>query len=59
MGERRWGLSFEFPMRDSCGVLVMNDRRRRPERRLDNTTMEERLLMFSGAVSPSTDRDPH
>jgi hypothetical protein len=50
MGERRWGLGFEFPIRDSSGTLVMSNRRKLSDRRLDNTTLEERLLMFSGTV---------
>ena len=52
MGERRWGLSPDYPLRDSGGLLVIRDRRRVPDRRLDNTTLEERLLMFTGAVPP-------
>ena len=59
LGERRWGLSFGFPIHDSRGVLVINDRRKIPERRLANTTLEERLLMFSGAVSTGNDPDRH
>jgi hypothetical protein len=50
MGERRWGLGFDFPIRDSNGVLIVGNRRKRPDRRLDKTTLEERLLMFSGVV---------
>lgn len=55
MGERRWGLAFDFPIRDSHGVLVIQNRRSRPDRRLDNTTLEERLLMFTGAVPVEKD----
>jgi hypothetical protein len=50
MGERRWGMGLDLPLRDSSGILVIRDRRRVPDRRLDNTTLEERLLMFTGAV---------
>jgi hypothetical protein len=58
MGERRWGLGMDFPLRDSAGTLVIRDRRRLPDRRLDNTTLEERLLMFAGAVPLDPDDSP-
>jgi len=58
MGERRWGLSISFPFHDNNGLPVISERRQRPDRRLDKTTLEERLLMFTGAVhaAPDTDR---
>lgn len=59
MGERRWGLGFDFPIRDSSGALVMGNRRKRPDRRLDNTTLEERLLMFSGTVRVNPEGGRH
>jgi hypothetical protein len=46
-GERRWGLSSEFPLKDCNGVMVVIERRQLPDRRLENTTLADRLLMFS------------
>ena len=46
-GQRRWGLGHEFPVKDSDGVVVVTDRRRLTDRRLDNTSLEDRLMMFS------------
>ena len=47
-GNRRWGLGAEFPLRDSEGLIVVTDRRRMSDRRLSNTSLEDRLVMFSG-----------
>jgi len=58
-GERRWGLSVEFPFRDSTGVVVVSERRKLSDRRLDNTTLVDRLLMFSGAVPVDTGKNRH
>ncbi len=49
-GERRWGLNTEFPLRDSNGVTVVTERRVLADRRLENTSLEDRLLMFAGLV---------
>jgi hypothetical protein len=46
-GQRRWELDHEFPVKDSDGVVVVTDRRRLTDRRLDNTSFEDRLMMFS------------
>ena len=46
-GQRRWGLDHEFPVKDSDGVIVVTDRRQLTDRRLDNTSLEDRLIMFS------------
>ena len=46
-GQRRWGLEQEFPVKDSNGVIVVTDRRQLTDRRLDNTSLEDRLMMFS------------
>ena len=46
-GQRRWGLDQEFPVRDSNGVIVVTERRQLTDRRLDNTSLEDRLMMFS------------
>ena len=54
-GQRRWGLDTEFPLRDSDGLIVITNRRRITDRRLGNTSLEERLLMFSGL--PQLDPD--
>lgn len=50
LGQRRWGLSAEFPLKDSNGSLVIAERRRLIDRRLENTSFEDRLLMFTGLV---------
>jgi len=46
-GQRRWGLDHELPVKDSNGVIVVTDRRRLTDRRLDNTSLADRLMMFS------------
>ena len=46
-GQRRWGLDTGFPVKDSNGITVITERRRMPDRRLVNTSLEERLMMFS------------
>ena len=46
-GQRRWGLNYEFPVKDSDGIVVVSDRRQLTDRRLDNTSLEDRLMMFS------------
>jgi hypothetical protein len=47
-GQRRWGLDADFPLKDSGGLTVITNRRRQTDRRLDNTSFEDRLVMFSG-----------
>ena len=46
-GQRRWGLDQEFPVKDSNGVVVITERRQLTDRRIDNTSLEDRLMMFS------------
>ena len=46
-GQRRWGLDPEFPLMDSSGILVIANRRRLSDRRLNNISLEERLMMFA------------
>jgi hypothetical protein len=46
-GQRRWGLDQEFPVKDSNGIVVVTERRQLTDRRLDNTSLEDRLMMFS------------
>ena len=58
-GERRWGLAIEFPFRDSGGVTVVTERRRLSDRRLENTSLEDRLLMFSGLVPVDIGKTRH
>ena len=45
--KRRLGLYPEFPLLDEMGAIVLSDRRRLRDRRLYNTTLEERLLMLA------------
>jgi len=54
-GKRRWGLETDYPFKDSDGVIVLTERRMTSDRRLSNTSFEERLLMFSGL--PQRDLD--
>jgi hypothetical protein len=56
-GQRRWGLYPEFPLKDSKGVIVISDRRRFRDRRLGNTSFEDRLLMLSEMPPPNPDRE--
>jgi hypothetical protein len=46
-GQRRWGFDQGFPVKDSDGLIVVTDRRQLTDRRLDNTSLEDRLIMFS------------
>lgn len=46
-GQRRWGLETGFPVKDSNGIMVIANRRRLADRRLENTSMEERLMMLA------------
>ncbi len=46
-GQRRWGLEQPFPVKDCNGVIVVANRRQLTDRRLDNTSLEDRLMMFS------------
>ena len=55
--QRRWDLFPEFPLMDSKGVIVISDRRRICDRRLTNTSLEDRQLMLSEMPPPDPDRD--
>jgi len=44
---RHWRSSARFPLTDSENQLVTEDRRRRPDRRLNNLQVEERQLQLS------------
>jgi len=46
-GQRRWELENQFPVKDSDGVIVVTDRRQLTDRRLENTSLVDRLMMFS------------
>ena len=54
-GQRRWGFMTEYPLIDKDGVVVIANRRKIPDRRLDNITLEERQLLLS--EMPNPDRD--
>ena len=54
--KRRWGSFPKFPLRDSGGIVVFCDRRRRTrDRRLENTSLEDRLLMLAEMPPPAPD----
>jgi len=55
-GQRRWDSFPEFPLMDSKGVIVISDRRRVCDRRLGNTSLEQRLLMLSEMPPPTPDQ---
>ena len=46
-GQRRWGLEVLFPLIDTRGITVITDRRRLPERRLNNIALADRMMLFS------------
>jgi hypothetical protein len=46
-GQRRWGLEVLFPLIDARGITVVTDRRRVPDRRLNNIALADRLMLFS------------
>jgi len=54
-GKRRWDSYPEFPLTDNSGVIVISDRRRISDRRLHNTTLEDRLLMLAEMPPPRPD----
>ncbi len=56
MGQRRWDLDAGFPLKDSNGTTVIAERRRMSDRRLVNTSLEERLMMFSEMPQFDPDR---
>jgi hypothetical protein len=51
-GQRRWGITGEFPLIDSNGITVAINRRRMPDRRLENIPLAERLMLFSQMLPP-------
>ena len=55
-GQRRWGLEADFPLKDSSGLMVIANRRRITDRRLDNVSLDERLMLF--AEMPLLDPEP-
>lgn len=55
-GQRRWGQNAEFPLKDCDGLIVVANRRQVKDRRLDNTSLEDRLVMFSGMPHPGPDQ---
>ena len=55
-GQRRWGISAEFPFVDGSGITVVIDRRRLQDRRLDNIPLAERLMLFAQMLPPDPDR---
>jgi len=55
-GQRRWGLVEQFPVKDSQGIIVVANRRQLSDRRLGNTSLADRLMMFS--EMPVVDPEP-
>jgi hypothetical protein len=43
-----------FPLEDSNHEVILEDRRRKKERRLENLDMDERQLLLSEMPSPSS-----
>ena len=54
-GDRRWGMTVEFPLTDQCGNCVIHDRRSGHQRRRSVATVEDLLIIFSQIPSI----DPH
>jgi len=52
-GKRRWDSYPGFPLRDNTGVIVISDRRHISDRRLDNTSLEDRLLLLAEMPPPN------
>jgi hypothetical protein len=46
-GDRRWGLHVEYPLRDSNGCIVVADRRKSPDRRMSDVSMEAWAALLS------------
>jgi hypothetical protein len=49
-GSRRFELPVEFPLEDSQGVFVIQDRRRLPERRKANYCLDDMKVIFAKMV---------
>jgi hypothetical protein len=45
----------EYPLIDSNGITVAINRRRMPDRRLENIPLAERLMLFSQMLPPDPD----
>ncbi len=46
-GDRRWGLSVDFPLQDCSGFVVLADRRKLPDRRNADASMEAWTALLS------------
>ena len=46
-GDRRWGLSVNFPLQDSSGFVVLADRRRLSDRRNAEASMAAWAALLS------------
>lgn len=46
-GSRRMGLPVDFPLTDSQGVLVLQDRRKMPDRRKTQCGLEDLKVILS------------
>ena len=55
-GKRRWGLDNVLPLNDCNGLAIIAERRRLTDRRLGDTTLEERLMMFAEMPLPHSER---
>ena len=49
-GSRRWRLPVEFPLKDCQGVLVIQDRRRLPNRRKAKFELEDMKVISAKMV---------
>ena len=55
-GDRRWGLPAEFPLIDGTGFHVPADRRRIPNRRKANTSLEDMEGLLSQLPANDTEQ---
>ena len=55
-GDRRWGLSVEFPLTDGDGIAVCHTRRSGSDRRRAPASLEELMILFSELPSEEPGR---
>jgi hypothetical protein len=57
-GDRRWGMSVEFPLTDNLGNRIIHDRRSGGQRRRSIATLEDLIVLFSQlpSVDPEQQR---
>jgi hypothetical protein len=56
-GDRRWGLHVEFPLVDSAGMRIAEERRRLADRRKARVSMQEMRALLAQLAANDSDGD--